>query len=595
MVLAASGLAILIFGVVQKKDSSTLCTMLVLAAFAVAAMLVVHTPPNFAYSGLFVTDAFATYAKLLILGGGALTAVLALDFNERTGIGRFEFPVLMLFSTVGMMVMASAASLMTLYMGLELQSLAIYVLCAFARDDVRSSEAGLKYFVLSALASGLLLYGISLTYGFSGTMDFGRLAQAITDPAGVSTGLVVGIAFVVAGLAFKLSAVPFHMWTPDVYEGAPTPVTAFMSTAPKVAPFVVLLRVMIGPFGHVAVQWQPIIYVVSIGSMVLGSCRCHWADQHQTPDGIFQHRPYGLRADWAGRRHAGWRTRRADLSAHLRGTMSAGAFACIIAMRRGRQAGGTHFRPWRAGQAPIWALASLLAIFMFSMAGIPPFGGFFGKLYVFLAAVKCRHVGFLAILGVLTSVIGCFYYLRIVKVMFFDPAEPAFDRQGRRACPSSPSPAGAFTVLFHVRDSPPFTSAAAASSARSCLAKIMPGGPGGTASSPPAFTDTPWSVVTVEETPSTQDLAIAAAQTADAPNRTAYHRRPPDRTAAGREGPGLDERPAGNLNFSALLRPGRAPSQLRARWALMAALAVHEAVAAKFLPSICAAPAEMAQ
>ena len=177
--------------------------------------------------------------------------MLALDFNERTGIGRFEFPVLMLFSTVGMMVMASAASLMTLYLGLELQSLAIYVLCAFARDDVRSSEAGLKYFVLSALASGLLLYGISLTYGFSGTMDFGRLAQAITDPAGVSTGLVVGIAFVVAGLAFKLSAVPFHMWTPDVYEGAPTPVTAFMSTAPKVAPFVVLLRVMIGPFGHV--------------------------------------------------------------------------------------------------------------------------------------------------------------------------------------------------------------------------------------------------------------------------------------------------------------------------------------------------------
>jgi NADH-quinone oxidoreductase subunit N len=456
MVLAASGLAILIFGVVQKKDSSTLCTMLVLAAFAVAAMLVVHTPPNFAYSGLFVTDAFATYAKLLILGGGALTAVLALDFNERTGIGRFEFPVLMLFSTVGMMVMASAASLMTLYMGLELQSLAIYVLCAFARDDVRSSEAGLKYFVLSALASGLLLYGISLTYGFSGTMDFGRLAQAITDPAGVSTGLVVGIAFVVAGLAFKLSAVPFHMWTPDVYEGAPTPVTAFMSTAPKVAPFVVLLRVMIGPFGHVAVQWQPIIYVVSIGSMLLGSFAAIGQSniKRLMAYSSIGHMGYALIGLAAGT-EAGIRGVLIYLLTYV--TMSAGAFACIIAMRRGGKQVERIADLGGLAKTDL-GLATLFAIFMFSMAGIPPFGGFFGKLYVFLAAVQ-SGMWFLAILGVLTSVVGCFYYLRIIKVMFFDNTEPAFDRRSASVSFVAIA-AGAFTVLFMFVLAP-FTSAAA--------------------------------------------------------------------------------------------------------------------------------------
>jgi NADH-quinone oxidoreductase subunit N len=457
MVLAGSGLAILIFGVVQKKDSSTVCTMAVLLAFAVAALLVIGAAPVHAYSGLFVTDAYARYAKLLILGGGALSAILAVDFNVKTGIARFEFPVLMLFSTVGMMIMASAASLMTLYMGLELQSLAIYVLCAFARDDVRSSEAGLKYFVLSALASGLLLYGISLTYGFSGTMDFGRLAQAITDPSGVSTGLVVGIAFVVAGLAFKLSAVPFHMWTPDVYEGAPTPVTAFMSTAPKVAPFVVLLRVMMGPFGHVAVQWQPIIYVVSIGSMLLGSFAAIGQSniKRLMAYSSIGHMGYALIGLAAGT-EAGIRGVLVYLLTYI--VMSLGAFACIIAMRRdGKQV--ERIADLGGLAKTDLGLASLLAIFMFSMAGIPPFAGFFGKLYVFLAAVE-SGMWFLAILGVLTSVVGCFYYLRIIKVMFFDPTEPAFDR--RAASVSFVAVAsGAFTVLF-LFGLAPLTSAAGA-------------------------------------------------------------------------------------------------------------------------------------
>ncbi len=450
IVLSVSGLAILTACVLQKRDSSTMATMLVLAAFAVTAVLVASAPTGVGYTGLFVSDAFARFAKLLILAGGAFAAILALDYNAKQGINRFEFPVLMLFSTVGMMTMASAANLMTLYMGLELQSLAIYVLAAFARDDIRSSEAGLKYFVLSALASGLLLYGISLTYGFSGSMDLHQIAQALTDPAGVSPGLIVGIAFIITGLAFKLSAVPFHMWTPDVYEGAPTPVTAFMSTAPKVAPFVVLLRVMLIGFGHVSIQWQPIIVLVSIASMMLGS----FAALTQTnikrlmAYSSIGHMGYALIGLAAGT-ETGIRGVLIYLLTYV--VMSAGTFACIIAMRRRGHAveqisdlGGLA-----RNDLP---LASLLAIFMFSMAGIPPMAGFFGKLYVFLAAVQAG-MWTLAIIGVLTSVVGCYYYLRVIKVMFFDNAEPAFDPRSASLSFVALS-TGAFTLLFFAFPAP---------------------------------------------------------------------------------------------------------------------------------------------
>jgi NADH-quinone oxidoreductase subunit N len=447
IVLSCAGMAILLFGVLQKKDCTTLCTMLVLGAFAITGMLVLQVQPLSAYNGLFVTDALATFAKLVILAGAALTAVLSLDFNAKAGTARFEFPVLMLFSTVGMMTMASASNLMTLYMGLELMSLAIYVLAAFARDDLRSSEAGLKYFVLGALASGLLLYGISLTYGFAGSMDFVRLAQAITDPAGVSTGLMVGMAFVLAGLAFKISAVPFHMWTPDVYEGAPTPVTAFLSTAPKVAPFVVLLRVMVGPFGHVTAQWQPIVVFISLASMLLGSFAAIMQGnvKRLMAYSSIGHMGYALIGLAAGT-EAGVRGVLIYLLTYV--AMSAGAFACIIAMRRQGRAVERIADLGGLAKTDL-PLASLLAIFMFSMAGIPPFAGFFGKLYVFLAAVQVGTpiMWTLAIIGVLTSVVGCFYYLRIIKVMFFDAAEPAFD--ARPAGVSFVAVAsGAFTVLF---------------------------------------------------------------------------------------------------------------------------------------------------
>jgi NADH-quinone oxidoreductase subunit N len=455
--LSIAGMFTLVVGVLQKKDSPNLITMMVLGAFALTALLVLQTNAGPAYNGLFVADAFSGYAKLLILAGGALAAVLSMDFNERNGIARFEFPVLMLFSTVGMMTMASANNLMTLYMGLELQSLAIYVLCAFARDDLRSSEAGLKYFILSALASGLLLYGISLTYGFAGTMDFSRLAQAVTAPAEVSTGLMVGLAFVIAGLAFKLSVVPFHMWTPDVYEGAPTPVTAFMSMAPKVAPFVVLLRTLVGPFGHVSVQWQPIIEVVSIASMLLGSFAAigQTSIKRLMAYSSIGHMGYALVGLTPGT-ETGIRGVLVYLLTYV--AMSAGAFACVISMRRKGHA--VEAIDDLAGLAKTdLPLAALFTLFLFSMAGIPPLAGFFGKLYVFLAAVQSGFWA-LAIIGLLTSVVACFYYIRIIKVMFFDAATLPFD-----ARPASVSfvamAAGAFT-LFFVLVAGPFTNAAAA-------------------------------------------------------------------------------------------------------------------------------------
>ncbi|GAC1340230.1 MAG: NADH-quinone oxidoreductase subunit NuoN [Acetobacteraceae bacterium] len=424
IVLACSAMAILIFGVLRKSDAALICTMLALGALVLTGSLVLSAVPGGGYRGLFVVDGFASFMKLLILVGAGLSLVLALDYNVREGISRFEFPVLVLLSTVGMMIMCSTSNLMTLYLGLELQSLALYVLCAFNRDDARSAESGLKFFILGALASGLLLYGISLAYGFAGTMQFGELAAALAKPGAASPGLVVGVVFIVAGLAFKLSAVPFHMWTPDVYEGAPTPVTAFMSTAPKVAAIALLLRALEVPFGPVLAQWSGLIVLVSLASMILGALAA-----------IGQRNIKRLMA-YSSIGHIGYALVGLAVGTQdgIRGVMiymvtyvfmSAGVFAVLIAMRRrGRPLEQISDLAGLGSTDP--GLALLMTVFMFSMAGIPPFSGFFGKLYVFRPAVES---GFwtLAVVGVLTSVVGAFYYLRVIKVMYFDPAEPAFD------------------------------------------------------------------------------------------------------------------------------------------------------------------------
>jgi len=458
LALACCAMAILIFGVLQKRDCFKLCSMLCIGALLVTGILVIGRPLGIGYHGLFAADRFAAYAKVLIIIGSALGIAVSVDYNEHQNLRRFEFPVLILLCTVGMMLMASATNLMTLYMGLELQSLAMYVLAAFARDQLRSAEAGLKFFVLGALASGLLLYGISLVYGFAGSMAFDRLAVALSDPATSSSGLVVGIVFVVAGLAFKISAVPFHMWTPDVYEGAPTPVTAFLGTAPKVAAMVLLVRAMASPFGHLLGQWQQLIVLVSIASMVWGSLAA-----------IGQRNVKRLMA-YSSIGHMGYALigLAAGTSVGIRGVliylvtyvfMNAGTFAVILAMRRrGRMLEQISDLSGLGRTDP--ALAVWMTIFMFSMAGIPPFSGFWGKYFIFTAAVQ-SGLWVLAVIGVLTSVIGAFYYLRIIKVMFFDEPVEAFD-----ARPASISMVaagtGMFTGLFSLFLSPIVVAAQAA-------------------------------------------------------------------------------------------------------------------------------------
>ncbi len=451
IVLACCGMAILLFGALQKRrDTFHLSSMLTIGAFLIAAMLVISGSSGLAYRGQFVADSFSQFVNLLVLVASTLAVIASLDYNEHENLRRFEFPVLVLFATVGMMIMASAANLMTLYVGLELQSLAFYVLAAFARDQLRSSEAGLKYFVLGSLASGLLLYGVSLVYGFSGTMQFDRLAVLLSGAAHISPGLVVGIVFVVAGLAFKISAVPFHMWTPDVYEGAPTPVTVFITTSSKVAAMALLVRAMATPFGHLLAEWQQLIVLVSIASMVFGALAA-----------IGQRNIKRLMA-YSTIGHMGYVLigLAAGTAVGIRGVliylltyvfMSAGTFACILAMRRrGEMLEQISDLSGLGRRDPV--LAMWFTVFMFSLAGIPPLSGFWAKYFIFTAAVQ-SGLWTLAVIGVLTSVVGAYYYIRVIKVIYMDQPVAAFDPR-----PASLSMlaavSGLFTTLFFVIPAP---------------------------------------------------------------------------------------------------------------------------------------------
>ena len=424
LVLALAGLAILVFGVIPKRDMTFPCTMLVMGAFLMAGVLVLAQGEGTAFAGQYVADDFSSFMKLLALGAAAPGLLLALDWNAKEGLSRFEFPVLVLFATLGMMVMISANDLMSLYLGLELLSLPLYVLASFDRDNPRAAEAGLKYFVLGALASGLLLYGASLVYGFAGTTNFDRLADALSSPQDISAGVIIGIIFIIAALAFKIAAVPFHMWTPDVYEGAPTPVTAFFASAPKVAAMALLVRLLAGPFSDVTEQWQQVIMLASLGSMVLGAFAA-----------IGQSNIKRLMA-YSSIGHVGFVLMGLAVGgeAGLRGVlvymaiyvaMNIGAFAVLIAMRRdGRAVEGVDDLAGLGRNDPGMALA--MAIFMFSMAGVPPLAGFFAKLYVLLPAIQ-HGFWLLAVVAVLSSVVSAYYYLRIVKVMYFDAPLTGFD------------------------------------------------------------------------------------------------------------------------------------------------------------------------
>ena len=429
--LAAAAMALLLLGVSRGKDTGGVAVSLLgVLMLAVTLVLVLQEPTGriVTFNGLFVADGFAQFMKSLILVGSALSLLLALRYNVRQHINRFEYPVLLLLATTGMMAMVSANDLISLYVGLELQSLALYVVAAFKRDTVKSTEAGLKYFVLGALSSGMLLYGASLIYGFTGTTNFDQLFKAIESlHQGPSYGLIIGIVFLSVGIAFKCSAVPFHMWTPDVYEGAPTPVTAFFASAPKIAALSLFIRVMMGPLGHLSPQWMQIIWAISLLSMALGA----YAAISQTSIkrlmaySSIGNVGYALIGLAAGT-HEGVVGVMVYLTIYL--AMTLGSFGVILCMERGGVmleniddlAGLSRTRP---------ILALALGVFMFSMAGIPPFAGFFSKIAVFMAAI---HVGTpmlnaLAIIGVLTSVVGCYYYIRIVKVMYFDPPKDIFD------------------------------------------------------------------------------------------------------------------------------------------------------------------------
>jgi len=456
--LSVAAMAVLLAGVfAPAKSAFVLASMLSLGGLLITAGFVLVAPQGLGYGGLFVADAFSRFSQVLILAGAALAIILSLDFNrQEEGLASFEFPVLILFATIGMMIMVAATNLMTLYLGLELHSLALYVIAAFARDSLRSAEAGLKYFVLGSLASGLLLYGISLTYGFSGSMDFGHIAQALLSGA-PSVGLVIGMVFVLSGLIFKVAAVPFHMWSPDVYEGAPSSVTALLSSAPKVAALALLLRVMIGPFGHLLPQWQLLVEIISIASMVLGSL---------TP--IMQTNIKRLMA-YSSIGHIGYALigLAAGTTSGTSGTliylatyifMTLGTFGVILAMRRQGRSVETISDLAGLGRNDA-GLGLAMTIFMLSMAGIPPLSGFFGKLYVFLAAVQ-SGLWTLAVLGVLTSVIGAFYYLRIVKIMYFDAPLGAFDR--RSPSLSFVVAASGIVTLFFILVAGPITAAAQA-------------------------------------------------------------------------------------------------------------------------------------
>jgi NADH-quinone oxidoreductase subunit N len=421
--LALGAMVLLMFGAFSGEKSAPGVGMASFLLLVVAGVFVWLLPAGktVAFGGSFVVDDFAKVLKILALIGSAGTILLARDYLRVEGIDKFEFPILILLSTTGMMMLISAADLIALYLGLELMSLALYVVAASNRDSVRSTEAGLKYFVLGALSSGMLLYGASLIYGFTGTVNFVGIAKA-AGQGGI--GLTFGLVFLFAGFCFKVSAVPFHMWTPDVYEGAPTPVTAFFASAPKIAAMAIFVRAPVSAFPEITGQWQQIVVFVAIASMALGSFAAIGQRniKRLMAYSSIGHMGFALVGLAAGTPQ-GVQGVVIYMAIYL--AMTLGTFAAILSMRvDGKLVENISDLAGLARTKP--ALALFLAIMMFSLAGIPPLAGFFAKYFVFLAAIKSGLYA-LAVLGVLASVVGAYYYLAIVKVMYFDEPAPVFE------------------------------------------------------------------------------------------------------------------------------------------------------------------------
>ena len=426
LILAVGAIALVLIGALRGGDSDGPMTELAVGilGLAILAILLGTKSTAILYDNTFIDDAFGRFMKVLVLLGSLVTLLMAQDFLRREKIDKFEFPILVLLSTLGMLMLISAYGLIALYLGLELMSLALYVLAAFHRDNARAAEAGLKYFVLGALSSGMLLYGASLLYGFAGTVSFVGIAAALNGPA--SLGVVFGLVFLTAGLAFKMSTVPFHMWTPDVDEGAPTPVTAFFASAAKLAAVAITVRVMITAFSGIVTQWQQVIVFIAILSMALGSFAAIGQSNIKRLMGYSSigHMGFALVGLAAGRSEAGVEGVLAYMAIYL--VMTLGTFAAILMMR-------VDGRPVEAiadlaGLAKTDGfMAFFLATMLFSLAGIPPLAGFFAKWYVFYAAIQAQLYP-LAVIGVLASAVAAYYYLRIVKIIYFDEPTAAFDR-----------------------------------------------------------------------------------------------------------------------------------------------------------------------
>jgi NADH-quinone oxidoreductase subunit N len=461
LILAVGAMALLLAGAIGGEKTASAIAFAAILLLVLSGAAVVMGGQGSAFHGAFVADGFSRFAKILILIGAALSILLAEEFFSTIALSRFELPVLMLLATLGMMLMVSATSFLSLYMGLELQSLALYVLAAFNRDHLRSTEAGLKYFVLGALSSGMMLYGISLIYGFTGSVTFTTVASVIANTH-VGIGIIFGIVFLVAGLAFKVSAVPFHMWTPDVYEGAPTPVTAYFATAAKVAALCLFLRAMLSPFPDAIAQWRQIIIFISVLSMALGAVAALGQKniKRLMAYSSIGHMGYALLGLAAGTA-LGARGVLIYLTIYV--ATNIGVFACIQAMRRGGKSVETiSDLSGLARTNP--QLALVFSMLFLSLAGLPPLAGFFAKFYIFLAAIQA-HLIWPAVLGVLASAIGLVYYLRLVKIMYFDEPAPGFDRDMGLGSRAIMILSGAFALLFIFAASPIITAADAAAKA----------------------------------------------------------------------------------------------------------------------------------
>src|ERR1700716_2218860 len=457
IVLALGAMALLMVGAFRGEQATRSIDGAAILLLILTGAIIVWLPGGklVTFGGSFVVDNFARFLKLLALTGSAAAILMSTDYLAAEKRQKFEYSILILLATTGMMMLISAADLIALYLGLELMSLALYVVAAIDRDSVRSTEAGLKYFVLGALSSGMLLYGASLIYGFTGTVSFAGIAAGAKTG---SVGIVFGLVFLLAGLCFKVSAVPFHMWTPDVYEGAPTPVTAFFASAPKVAALAVFTRVALTAFPGIVSQWQQIVVFVAIASMVLGSFAAIGQRniKRLMAYSSIGHMGFALVGLAAGTVEGG---QGVLVYIAIYVAMTLGSFAVIITMKRNGQA-MEQISDFAGLSRTNPLLAFFFAMLLFSLAGVPPLAGFFAKWYVFVAAIKAGLFA-LAVLGVLASVVGAYYYLAIIKTMYFDEPAKGF----------GPMPAelkavlavsGLFNLLFFVYPGPLVEAATAA-------------------------------------------------------------------------------------------------------------------------------------